>query len=221
MKHSTRALKYLLNYLPVALGGGIALILVNVANLITPQVLRYLIDQGITPLDMTKVWLAAGTLVVVALVRGLFNFLQGYWGEVASQGVAFDMRNAIFEKLQNLSFSYHDRSQTGKLMTRMTSDVELVRNFVGRGVLMLISALLMIFGTLIIMFIMNWKLALLVFLVIPLILMFFGFFIRKIMPISKEVQQKLGALNTILQENLAGMRVVKAFAREEYEFRSF
>ncbi len=217
MKHSTRALKYLLNYLPVALGGGIALILVNVANLITPQVLRYLIDQGITPLDMTKVWLAAGTLVVVALVRGLFNFLQGYWGEVASQGVAFDMRNAIFEKLQNLSFSYHDRSQTGKLMTRMTSDVELVRNFVGRGVLMLISALLMIFGTLIIMFIMNWKLALLVFLVIPLILMFFGFFIRKIMPISKEVQQKLGALNTILQENLAGMRVVKAFAREEYE----
>lgn len=218
MKHSLRALKYLLNYLPVAIGGGIALILVNVASLITPQVLRYLIDQGITPLDMNKVWLASGALVVVALVRGLFNFLQGYWGEVASQGVAFDMRNVIFEKLQNLSFSYHDRSQTGKLMTRMTSDVELVRNFVGRGILMLISALLMIIGTLIIMFIMNWKLALLVFLVIPLILVFFGFFISKIMPISKEVQQKLGALNTVLQENLAGMRVVKAFAREEYEY---
>jgi len=217
MKHSLRALKYLLNYLPVAIGGGIALILVNVANLITPQVLRYLIDQGITPLDMNKVWLAAGALVGVALVRGLFNFLQGYWGEVASQGVAFDMRNTIFEKLQNLSFSYHDRSQTGKLMTRMTSDVELVRNFVGRGILMLISALLMIFGTLIIMFIMNWKLALLVFMVIPLILGFFGFFISRIMPLSKEVQQKLGALNTILQENLAGMRVVKAFAREDYE----
>jgi len=221
MKHSLRALKYLFNYLPAAIGGGIALILVNVASLVTPQVLRFLIDEGITPLDMTKVWLAAGTLVIVALIRGLFNFLQGYWGEVASQGVAFDMRNVIFEKLQNLSFSYHDRSQTGKLMTRMTSDVELVRNFVGRGVLMLISALLMIFGTLIIMFIMNWKLALLVFMVIPLILGFFGFFISKIMPISKSVQQKLGALNTVLQENLAGMRVVKAFAREEYEYNRY
>lgn len=218
MKHSLRALRYLLNYLPVAVGGGIALILVNVANLLTPQVLRFLIDEGITPLDMNMVWLAAGALVVLALIRGLFNFLQGYWGEIASQGVAFDMRNGIFEKLQNLSFSYHDRSQTGKLMTRMTSDVELVRNFVGRGILMLISALLMIFGTLIIMFIMNWKLALLVFMVIPLILGFFGFFISKIMPISKEVQKKLGGLNTILQENLAGMRVVKAFAREQYEY---
>jgi len=217
MKHSLRALRYLLNYLPVAVGGGIALILVNLANLLTPQVLRFLIDEGITPLDMNMVLLAAGALVVLALIRGLFNFLQGYWGEIASQGVAFDMRNAIFEKLKNLSFSYHDRSQTGKLMTRMTSDVELVRNIVGRGILMLVSALLMIFGTLIIMFIMNWKLALLVFMVIPLILGFFGFFISKIMPISKEVQKKLGALNTILQENLAGMRVVKAFAREQYE----
>ena len=148
MKHSLRALRYLLNYLPVAVGGGIALILVNVANLLTPQVLRFLIDEGITPLDMNMVLLAAGALVVLALIRGSFNFLQGYWGEIASQGVAFDMRNVIFEKLQNLSFSYHDRSQTGKLMTRMTSDVELVRNFVGRGILMLVSALLMIFGTL-------------------------------------------------------------------------
>ncbi|MFC1997590.1 ABC transporter ATP-binding protein [Chloroflexota bacterium] len=218
MKHSLRALKYLRNYLPAAIGGGIALILVNVASLITPQVLRFLIDEGISLLDMKNVWLASAALVLVALVRGLFNFLQGYWGEVASQGVAFDMRNVIFEKLQNLSFSYHDRSQTGKLMTRMTSDVELVRNFVGRGILMLISALLMIFGTLIIMFIMNWKLAILVSLVIPMILGFFGYFVRKIMPISRDVQIKLGALNTILQENLAGMRVVKAFARESYEY---
>ena len=104
MKYSLRALKYLLNYLPVAIGGGIALILVNVANLITPQVLRYLIDQGITPLDMNKVWLAAGALVVVAFVRGFFNFLQGYWGEVASQGVAFDMRNTYIRKAAKPEF---------------------------------------------------------------------------------------------------------------------
>lgn len=217
MKYVSRALRYLSNYWAVTLGGGMALLLVNLANLVTPQLLRMLIDEGITALNMARVWWVAAALVGVAVVRGVFNFLQAYWSEVASQGVAFDMRNVIFEKLQNLSFSYHDRSQTGKLMTRMTSDVELVRQFVGRGALMMASALLMLLGTIVIMFLMNWKLALIVFLVIPIILGFFSMFIRKIMPISSQVQKELGKLNTILQENLAGMRVVKAFAREDYE----
>ncbi len=217
MKSVSRALRYLFNYWPVTIGGGIALLLVNLANLVTPQLLRLLIDEGIAELNMTRVWQVAGALVGVALVRGLFNFLQGYWSEVASQGVAYDLRNTIFEKLQKLSFSYHDRSQTGKLMTRMTSDVELVRHFVGRGALLLASAILMLLGTLAIMFWMNWKLALIVFLLMPVILVFFSVFIRRIMPVSLRVQKKLGALNTILQENLAGMRVVKAFAREDYE----
>ena len=217
MKSVSRALRYLFNYWPVALGGGLALLLVNVANLVTPQLLRLLIDGGIANLNMTLVWQIAGALVGVALVKGIFNFLQGYWSEVASQGVAYDLRNTIFEKLQKLSFSYHDRSQTGKLMTRMTSDVEMVRHFVGRGALLLASAIVMLLGTLAVMFWMNWKLALIVFAIVPVILVFFSIFVRQIMPVSLRVQKKLGALNTILQENLAGMRVVKAFAREDYE----
>ncbi|MBM3145818.1 MAG: ABC transporter ATP-binding protein [Chloroflexi bacterium] len=217
MKSVVRALRFLFNYWPVALGGGLALLLVNLANLVAPQLLRLLIDEGIAELDLTRVWQVAGALVGVALVRGMLNFLQGYWSEMASQGVAYDLRNLIFEKLQKLSFSYHDRSQTGKLMTRMTSDVELVQHFAGRGALMLASAILMLLGALAIMFWMNWKLALIIFFVAPIILSFFVIFVRKIMPVSLRVQKKLGALNTILQENLAGMRVVKAFAREEYE----
>jgi ATP-binding cassette subfamily B protein len=217
MKNVSRALRFLLNYWQVSLGGGLALLLVNLANLVTPQLLRTLIDEGINELNLTRVWQVAGALIGVALVRGIFNFLQGYWSEVASQGVAYDLRNVIFEKLQKLSFSYHDRSQTGKLMTRMTSDVEMVRHFVGRGALMMASAILMLLGTLVIMFWMNWKLALVVFAIVPIILGFFAVFVRRIMPVSLQVQKKLGALNTILQENLAGMRVVKAFAREDYE----
>ena len=217
MKSVSRALRYLFNYWQVALGGGLALLLVNLANLTTPQLLRLLIDDGIANLNMTRVWQVAGALVGVAFVRGVFNFLQGFWSEVASQGVAYDLRNSIFEKLQKLSFSYHDRSQTGKLMTRMTSDVEMVRHFVGRGALLLASAILMLLGTLAVMFWMNWKLALIVFAIVPVILVFFSIFVRRIMPVSMRVQKKLGALNTILQENLAGMRVVKAFAREDYE----
>jgi ATP-binding cassette subfamily B protein len=217
MKYVSRALNYLRNYWPTALGSGLALLLVNLANLATPQLLKWLIDQGITPLNLTRVWQVAAMLVGVALVRGVFNFLQAYWSEVTSQGVAYDLRNAIFEKLQKLSFSYHDRAQTGKLMTRMTSDVEMVRHFVGRGVVLLGSATLMLLGTLGIMFWMNWKLALILFGMIPLIFALFAIFVRRIIPVSRAVQRKLGTLNSILQENLAGMRVVKAFAREPYE----
>jgi ATP-binding cassette subfamily B protein len=221
MKNVSRALAFLKNYWPIALGGALSLLLVNAANLISPQLLRILIDEGIEPQNQTRVWQVALALVGIAVVRGLFNFLQGYWSEVASQGVAYDLRNTIFEKLQNLSFSYHDRSQTGKLMTRMTSDVEIVRMFVGRGVLMLVSAIMLLIGTLVIMFSMNWKLSLVLFTVIPVIFLLFAVFVRQIMPVAQAVQKKLAALNTILQENLAGMRVVKAFAREEFETKRY
>jgi ATP-binding cassette subfamily B protein len=217
MKSVSRSLVYLWKYWPIASGALISLLLVNAANLVTPQLVRLLIDRGIQRLDLRTVWTIAAALVVLALVRGFFNFLQGYWSEVTSQGVAYELRNTIFEKLQHLSFSYHDRAQTGKLMTRMTSDVELVRMFVGTGLLQLLSAVIMMVGTIVIMFLMSWQLALIILAMIPAILVVLFMFITRIMPISKIVQQNLGALNTILQENLAGMRVVKAFAREPYE----
>jgi ATP-binding cassette subfamily B protein len=221
MKYLARALVYLFNYWPTALGGGLALLAVNAANLVAPQVLRILIDRGIGALDMRQVAWSALALVGVAVGRGVGNFLQGYWSEVASQGVAYDLRNAIFEKLQKLSFSYHDRSQTGQLMTHITSDVELVRTFVGNGLLQLISALILLLGTIIILFSMNWRLALIILAIVPLIMATLAMFVRQIMPVSGAVQEKLGALNTILQENIAGMRVVKAFAREDHEQKRF
>jgi ATP-binding cassette subfamily B protein len=221
MKSVSRSLVYLWQYWPTALGALLSLLLVNAANLVTPQLLRQLIDRGIQQLDLRTVWTIAAALVGVAVVRGFFNFLQGFWSEVTSQGVAYELRNVIFEKLQHLSFSYHDRAQTGKLMTRMTSDVELVRMFVGTGLLQLLSATIMLVGTIAIMFLMSWQLALVILALIPAIMGVLFIFITRIMPISKTVQQNLGALNTILQENLAGMRVVKAFAREPYELERY
>jgi ATP-binding cassette subfamily B multidrug efflux pump len=217
MKSMSRSLAYLRQYWITALGALLSLLLVNTANLITPQLLRVLIDQGITPLNLGLVWVVAAGLVGVAVIRGIFNFLQGYWSEVTSQGVAYDLRNTIFEKLQKLSFSYHDRAQTGKLMTRMTSDVELVRMFVGTGLLQMLSAFVMLLGTIAFMFAMNWMLTLVILGLVPIIATVLLIFVGRIMPISKTVQQRLSELNTILQENLAGIRVVKAFARQDYE----
>ncbi len=221
MKNTWRTLWYARHYWKTALGAFISLLLVNATNLAAPQLLRVLIDQGIQLVDMAVVLRVAGLLVGLALVRGLFNFLQGYWTEVTSQGVAYDLRNAIFEKLQRLSFSYHDKAQTGKLMVRMTSDVEMVRTFAGSGFLQLVSAVVLLIGTLVILFSTNVMLTLIFLGMIPFIGVIFTVFIRQVMPLSRTVQVKLGELNTVLQENLAGMRVVKAFAREPYEQSRF
>jgi ATP-binding cassette, subfamily B, multidrug efflux pump len=221
MKGLRRVFPYLRKYWLTALGSLLSLLIVNAANLYSPQLLRMLIDEGISAMNMQRIWWVAGLLVVVALVRGIFNFLQGYWIEITSQGVAYELRNEIFEKLQNLSFSYHDRSQTGKLMTRMTSDVDMVRMFAGNLLLQLISALILLFGTLIILLRMNVILTLIFVAMIPFIAAIFAIFVRQVMPLSHTVQQKLGVLNTVLQENLAGIRVVKAFAREDFEHDRF
>jgi ATP-binding cassette subfamily B protein len=214
-------LPYLLRYWKPALAALISLLLVNAANLVTPQLLRILIDQGITPLNMRAIWLAAGFLVLAAVIRGLFNFFQGYLSEVTSQGVAYEMRNEIFTRLQNLSFSYHDQSQTGKLMTRMTSDVEMVRMFTGNGLLQLLSGLVLLIGTLVVLFSMSPGLTAIMLLMIPPIGLIFVFFVRGVLPRARLVQEKLGALNAILQETLSGMRVVKAFVREDFERERF
>lgn len=221
MKGIRRVFFYVRGYWKTALGALLSLLLVNAANLFSPQLLRQLIDDGIQQLDMARIWVIAAALVGVALARGIFNFLQGYWSEATSQGIAYELRNDIFERLQRLSFSYHDRSQTGKLMTRMTSDVEMVRMFAGSGMLQLVSAMILLFGTLIILFSMNVILTLIFLAMLPVIGGVFMVFIRQVMPLSHIVQQKLGVLNTVLQENLAGMRVVKAFAREDFEHERF
>jgi ATP-binding cassette subfamily B multidrug efflux pump len=221
LKGIRRAFGFIKPFTLLAIGAFISLILVNAANLVTPQLLKILIDKGISQKLMGTIVQIAVLLVVIALGRGIFNFLQGYWAERVSQGIAYEMRNRIFSKLQKLSFTYHDQSQTGKLMTRMTSDVELVKMFTGNGLLQLSSAFIMFFGTLAILFSMNWKLTLIFLGMLPVIGVLFSVFIKKVMPLSRTIQQKLGAVNTVLQENLAGIRIVKAFAREEFEIGRF
>ncbi len=165
---------------------------------------------------------AAGLAVVgFAVARGIFAFVQGFMAEKLSQNVAFDFRNDLFAKIQRLSFSYHDRNQTGQLMIRATDDVEKVRMFIGQGVLLSLQALILLVGTLAILFTTNFKLTLVALPVLPLALIMFALFGAVAQPLFATLQRRLAALNTVLQENLAGIRVVKAFAREPYEQERF
>jgi ATP-binding cassette subfamily B multidrug efflux pump len=212
-----RAIAFLRPYWLTALGSLLALLIFNVANLIYPQLIRRIIDLGIARRDWTAVLLSTAGLLIIALIRGSCGFLQGYLAEKASQGAAYDLRNLIYGKLQTLGFSYHDQAQTGQLLTRVTSDVEIVRQFAGQGLLQFLGAIVTIVGTAAILIAMNLTLGILALLVLPFIALVFGRFASTVQPLFREVQARLGALNTILEENLAGVRVVKAFGREEFE----
>ncbi|MGL4649592.1 MAG: ABC transporter transmembrane domain-containing protein, partial [Caldilineaceae bacterium] len=165
--------------------------------------------------EIVLLWSVA-LIMLFAVARGLFSFAQSFMSESASQGVAFDLRNDLFAKIQRLSFSYHDRNRTGQLMIRATDDIEKVRTFIGQGLLLAIGAILLLVGALLMLLWTNWRLMLIISPVLPLALIAFMVFGSVTMPLFAKVQARLSALNTILQESLQGIKVVKAFAREPH-----
>jgi ATP-binding cassette, subfamily B, multidrug efflux pump len=192
-------------------------LLVSGANLATPLLIGRAIDEGIGPRRLGIIFVVVGWLVGLALARAMFTFLQGYLAERASQGVAYDLRDALFERIERLSFSYYDRVQTGQLVTRLTSDVEQIRTFAGSGVVQLANAVVMLLGTTVLLLYLDWQLALVALAIVPIIAVLLVRFVSRIRPLFREVQQTLGKLNTVLQEDLLGVRVIRAFAREDYE----
>jgi ATP-binding cassette subfamily B protein len=160
-------------------------------------------------------------IVVFAALRGVFSFLQAFWAEKNSQAVAYDLRNDLYAKIQNLSFSYHDKNQTGQLMNRATDDVEKVRLFIGQGLLQLVGAAILLSGTVIILFTSNVSLAWTAMPILPVAIVVFIVFASLAQPMFAKVQQKLSHLNTVLQENLAGIKVIKAFTREKEQHVKF
>ncbi len=221
-----RAISYLGNQRRSALIAYGALVIATLAQLAVPQVVQNMID-AVTRADANlavteRVILnGAALILLLAVLRGVFSFLQAFMSESTSQGLAFDLRNAIFEKIQRLSFSYYDQNQTGQLMVRATDDVERLRTFIAQGLIMSVQAFLLLGGALVVLALTNLQLTLVVVPLLPIALVIFVVFGRLIQPLFAVVQQKLAALNTILQENLAGIKVVRAFAREPYEARRF
>jgi ATP-binding cassette subfamily B multidrug efflux pump len=212
-----RALAYLRSYAWQGVVAVLSLLLVSGANLVTPLLIGRAIDEGIGPRRLGVIFVVVGWLVGLALARALFTFLQGYLAERVSQGVAYDLRDALFERIERLSFSYYDRVQTGQLVTRLTSDVEQIRTFAGSGVVQLANAVVMLIGTTVLLLYLDWQLALVALAIVPIIAVLLVRFVGRIRPLFREVQQTLGRLNTVLQEDLLGVRVIRAFAREDYE----
>ncbi len=221
MQSLKRVLGSLNSHRLIAFGAFMSLLLLTAANALTPQLFRMGIDEGIAKQDLPMVLYSAGLMVLVAIGRGIFNFEQSFWAEEASQGVAYDLRNKIFTKIQNLSFSYHDQAQTSQLLTRITSDIEQIRTFLGTSLIQVIGSVVTLVSISTILLIMNWQLALITLVVVPIAAFLLAQFFTKNEKLFGLVQEKLGDLNAVLQENLFGVRVVKAFVREPAEMSRY
>ena len=236
-KQLGRAFRYLSNYRTTTLVAVVALLISIGAQLLVPQMVQNILDAVAQGLAIQQsgaagqdallagsinalIW-AIVLILLFALARGVFSFTQAFSAEKVSQGIAFDLRNDLFAKIQHLSFSYHDRNRTGQLMVRATDDVEKLRLFLGQGLLIALQAVVLLLGSLTLLFITNWRLTLVVLPILPIALVLFMAFGSITQPLFREVQARVSALNTIVQESLAGSRVIKAFAREDYQQERF
>ncbi len=192
--------------------------------LITPKLLAWTIDFGIrTPHQQRYLVLVIAALAIfgAAGLRSISAFGQQYLGQWLAQRVAYDLRNAIYNRLQHLSFAYHDTHQTGQLMSRATQDVEATQQFIQMGVLRAAYLLVIMVGTLVLMVLSNWRLALVTAPFLLIIAGSSGLFSTLLRATWTRVQEGLARLTIVLQENLSGARVVKSFGREELEIAKF
>ena len=189
--------------------------------LVVPWLLAWVIDKGFQHGQVGPLILAAAAILATSALRGLFAYGQGYLSQAVSNLVAYDLRDRLYGHLQSLSFSFHDEAETGQLMSRLTVDIEAVRNFIPLGLLRGLLALVTFVAITIILFQLDWHLALVTMICIPILAVLATQVARRLRPLWLSVQNEAGALGTIMQESLSGMRVVKAFAREEFETTKF
>ena len=216
-----RCYSYLGPYWPRCAGGLAAMLLADGVSLLAPQLIRAVIDRGIGGRDLRLAGLLAGALVGLAFLRGIFTFAQGRLIEQASQGVAFDLRNAIQERLAALSFAFHDTAETGQLLSRAVQDVDRVRFLTGRASFRLLDSAVFALGTLATLLAMNPRLAFAAMGTLPLLVLAALRFGSRQRSLSRSIQEQLGVLTSRIEQALRGIRIVRAFAQEAAETARF
>jgi ABC-type multidrug transport system fused ATPase/permease subunit len=209
-----------------------SVVLAGVFTMVSPLLINYAVEYGLDPqkadgkvvgLKGNELALILGCLgiVLLAVGRGVSQFGQQFLGESIGQKVAYDIRNAIYDNLQRLSYAYHDKVQTGQIMSRVTQDVEGIRMFVAMGFLRSFFILVVLAISIVGMFVINWQLALVSIISLPFMAWRSFVLARTVRPIWLEVQQNIAEVTRIAEEALTGIRVVKAFTREDLESQKF
>jgi len=212
-------IRLLLGYVTIVIAVGLSLVIPLTFRAAINKLVAFE-DGVITTIDDTEVsaLVILGLILLAASVtRGFVDFARTYCTDSLSQKVAYDVRSAMYDKLQHMSFAYHDKEHTGNLMSKVTSDVEAIRRYVNMGMVRGLEVPLRVIAIVTLMITVNWQLTLLSLVFLPFLVVKSSFVIVRLRAMWLHVQEVMGELVTILQENLSGIHVVKAFASEEYE----
>jgi ATP-binding cassette subfamily B protein len=216
-----RAWSYLRPYWHLVLGGYLFLLLITLLLMVNPQLIRWIVDEGIGQQDFSLLRLAVLGLLGVTLLRSVLAFFQGRWIEQSSQSVAYDLRNKLYDKLSSLSFSYHDRTEAGQLLARAMQDVERLRYLNGRATMRLVESAVTLVVTAGVLLWMNTRLAALSMLTIPVLAVQAYFYSKTLRPMWYELRDRISDMTSWVEQNLRGARIVKGFAQEENEIARF
>ena len=202
---------------------------------LVPQVSRIAIDDVVGevapvpawilgPADLTglhPLWIAAVAILLLTAVGGFFQYLRGRWSAVASEAIARRLRNRLYAHLEELPCSWHDGTETGDLVQRCSSDVETIRIFLSGQVVEVGRIVLMAVVVLPMMIAMDGRMTLISVATFPLLIVSAVWFFRRVRDLFKKTDEAEGKLTSVIQENLTGIRVVRAFARQEFEQQKF
>jgi ABC-type multidrug transport system fused ATPase/permease subunit len=217
-------LRLVLAYISFFAAVGFALLVPRLFGTSVDQLVRFNPADGrVIPLqvDTSTLVLMALALLGASVMRGVADLARTYITDSLSQKVSYDLRNLLYDKLQHLSFAFHDGEHTGNLMSKATADIEQIRRFVNLGLVRSLDVVIRLIAVTSILWFLNWKLALLCLAYVPFSVMQSTLVMRKLRTMWLHVQEIMGESVTILQENLVGIHVVKAFAAEEYEKQKY
>ena len=216
-----RLMHYARRYRKQFLISAIAVILIALFAAVRPMLLKQIIDQYIVNKDAEQLLLFVLLMLLALVFEVVFQFLFIYFANWLGQNIIKDMRVQLFDHLLRFKMNYFNRSSVGKLVTRVVSDIETIASVFGQGLFMIISDLLKMGVIAMVMLYMNWKLALIVFSVLPLLIFATKIFQKAMKGAFQEVRTEVANLNSFVQERITGMRIIQMFTRENIEYKKF
>ena len=221
MKNYKRLLKYMRPYVKRFIFAVFCIIMAAAANLYLPWIIKDMIDKVLADKDMAMLNLICIGIVVVFLLRGIFYYGQSYLVSYIGEKVIIDVREVMFRKFQRMPMAYFDRHQTGETMSFITNDVQSIQSALVEQLIEMVTEGSILIGSIVFMFILDWKLSLLTLIVIPLVGQAMKIFGRKLKRNGTVIQERLADITSLLQESISSIRVVKSFVREDYEINRF
>lgn len=221
MKNYMRLLRYIRPYMKHLAFAIVCIVLAAAANLYVPWIIKDMIDKVLMERDMAMLNLIAVGIVVVFFFRGVFYYGQSYLVSFVGQRVVIDIREALFEKFQRMPLAYFDRQQTGAIMSYVTNDVQALQSALVDKLIEFVTESSVLIGSIVLMFYLDWKLTLITLITVPLVGQAMNIFGKKLKQSGTVIQERLADINSLLQESISAVRVVKSFVRERHEIARF